>query len=251
MTTVLTCQGLQAGYAKGRPCVRDFSITVQESQILALLGPNGAGKTTTLLTLAGLLPSLGGSVDVNGSPVKSGHARAASRAGLVLVPDTRALFTGLTVSENLRLAVKGRRAWSAERERILDYFPRLKERESVRAGDLSGGEQQMLAIGRALAQHPRVLLVDELSMGLAPIIVERLLPVLRQAADDSATAVILVEQHVQLALEIADTALVLRHGQNVLQGDARTLAASPELIEQAYLGGYHGTQGDLTASSAS
>ncbi|WAC54018.1 ABC transporter ATP-binding protein [Gordonia sp. SL306] len=236
MTTVLRCDGLQAGYAKGRPCVRDLDLEVQRGEVLALLGPNGAGKTTAMLTLAGLLPSLGGTVEVDGTVVKAGHARAASRAGLVLVPDNRELFTTLTVEENLRLAVRARRRWTAERDAILDYFPGLRDRLRVQAGALSGGEQQMLAIGRALAQHPGVLLIDELSMGLAPVIVERLLPVMRQVADDTGTAVILVEQHVHLALEVADTALVLRHGVNVLRGAARTLAATPERIEQAYLG---------------
>ncbi|MCE4263286.1 ABC transporter ATP-binding protein [Rhodococcus sp. ACPA4] len=236
MTAVLKCTDMDAGYSQGRPCVRDFDLELREGEILALLGPNGAGKTTMLLTLAGLLPSLGGTVEITGHHVKSGHARSASDAGLVFVPDDRALFTTLTVEENLRLAVKSRRDWAASREKILGYFPELDKRLKVHAGALSGGEQQMLAIGRALIQHPKVLLIDELSMGLAPVIVERLLPVLRTVADATGTAVILVEQHVQLALTVADTALVLRHGDNVLQGDAAELAAHPHLIEDAYLG---------------
>ncbi|AZG45870.1 ABC transporter ATP-binding protein [Gordonia insulae] len=236
MTTMLGCQKVHAGYAKDRPCVRDFDVDLAAGEVLTLLGPNGAGKTTTLLTLSGLLPSLGGTVTVDGTVIKAGNARDAARAGLVLVPDNRALFTSLTVEENLRLAVKSRRAWPEERDSVLDYFPRLAERLRVAAGALSGGEQQMLAIGRALAQHPKVLLIDELSMGLAPVIVERLLPVIRRVADDTGTAVVLVEQHVQLALEIADTAVVLRHGNIVLEGDARKLAAHPEIIEDAYLG---------------
>ncbi|MYR06893.1 ATP-binding cassette domain-containing protein [Gordonia sp. SID5947] len=250
MTAALRCEGLQAGYAKGRPCVRDLDLEVRPGEVLALLGPNGAGKTTALLTLAGLLPSLGGTVEVSGTAVKSGHARAASRAGLVLVPDNRELFTTLTVEENLRLAVRARRQWTSERDAILDYFPGLRDRLQVQAGALSGGEQQMLAIGRALAQHPTVLLIDELSMGLAPVIVERLLPVMRQVADTTETAVVLVEQHVHLALEVADTALVLRHGVNVLEGDSRTLSATPELIEQAYLGAHHNGGGSETMAPA-
>ncbi|AFR49418.1 ABC transporter ATP-binding protein [Gordonia sp. KTR9] len=238
MSCVLACSDLDAGYSEGRPCVRGFDLELHEGEVLALLGPNGAGKTTILMTLAGLLPGLAGTVRIGGRGVKPGHARSASKAGLVLVPDDRALFTGLTVEDNLRLAVSSRRSWVAQRDIILGHFPRLAERMKVPAGALSGGEQQMLAIGRALVQHPKVLLIDELSMGLAPVIVERLLPIVRTVADTTGTAVILVEQHVQLALEIADTALVLRHGSNVLQGDAATLAASPELIENAYLGAH-------------
>ncbi|MFF3573266.1 ABC transporter ATP-binding protein [Nocardia jiangxiensis] len=233
MTTVLGCTEVDAGYAKGRPCVRGFDLSLAEGEVLCLLGPNGAGKTTLLMTLAGLLPGLGGTVTIAGTSVKPGQARAASRAGLVLVPDDRSLFTGLTVEQNLELARK--RSGPAVTD-IVDYFPRLGERLGVTAGMLSGGEQQMLAIGRALMQKPKVLLIDELSMGLAPVIVESLLPVIRRVADDNGTAVILVEQHVRLALETADTAIVLAHGRDVLRGSATELAADPEQIERAYLG---------------
>lgn len=250
MTTMLSCRKIHAGYAKDRPCVRDFDIDLTAGEVVTLLGPNGAGKTTTLLTLSGLLPSLDGTVTVDGTEIKAGNARAAARAGLVLVPDNRALFTSLTVEENLRLAVKSRRRWPQERDAILGYFPRLGERLKVAAGALSGGEQQMLAIGRALAQHPKVLLIDELSMGLAPVIVERLLPVIRRVADDTGSAVVLVEQHVQLALEIADTAVVLRHGNVVLEGDARELAKNPGIIEDAYLGAGEGHHPDAAQLGA-
>ncbi len=235
MSHVLTCTGLDAGYV-GRPCVRGLDVELAAGEVLALLGPNGAGKTTVLLTLAGLLPSLGGEMSIDGHKVKSGHARSAAKAGLVLVPDDRSLFTSLTVEENLRLSVRSRRAWPAERGSILETFPQLTDRLKVPAGALSGGEQQMLAIGRALVQHPKVLLIDELSMGLAPVIVERLLPIVRAVADNTGTAVILVEQHVQLALSVADTALVMRHGNRVLHGSASDLAATPAVIENAYLG---------------
>ena len=129
-------------------------------------------------------------------------------------------------------------------EMIFEYFPDLKRRVKVAAGNLSGGEQQMLAIGRALMQDPKVLLVDELSMGLAPVIVETLLPVIRKVADDTGAACVLVEQHVMLALEIADTAVVLAHGDVALQGDAKALAADETLIERAYLGGSADTEGE-------
>lgn len=233
MTAVLECSHVDAGYSQGRPCVRGFDLALGEGEVLSLLGPNGAGKTTLLMTLAGLLPSLDGTVAIAGTVVKSGRARASSRAGLVLVPDDRALFTGLTVKQNLELA---RRRSGPTVSAIIEYFAPLGERLNVAAGMLSGGEQQMLAIGRALMQQPKVLLIDELSMGLAPVIVESLLPVIRRVADDSGTAVILVEQHVRLALEIADTAIVLAHGRDVLRGNAADLAADPEQIERAYLG---------------
>ncbi|ASR03055.1 ABC transporter ATP-binding protein [Gordonia rubripertincta] len=231
-TPVLSCSGLSAGYA-GAPVIRDVDLSVHRGEILALLGPNGAGKTTTLLALAGLINRADGSVTLDGNTLRSGHSRQAAGHGLVLVPDDRALFTTLTTYENLKLA--GRK--KAKIDGVFDLFPRLRERTSVAAGSLSGGEQQMLAIGRALVQDPTVLLIDELSMGLAPVIVEQLLPVIRQVADDTGTAVILVEQHVRLALQTADRAVVLAHGTEVLSGDAGDLLAHPERIEAAYLGG--------------
>jgi branched-chain amino acid transport system ATP-binding protein len=234
MSAVLTCSGVDAGYVPGRPVLRNVNITLQAGQVLALLGPNGAGKTTLVLTIAGLRAPLAGAIGLGGVPVRPGSPRAAVKAGLVLVPDDRSLFKGLTVKENLKLAW---RRGTTTLETIFEYFPALKRRVKVAAGDLSGGEQQMLAIGRALMQDPRVLLVDELSMGLAPVIVEMLLPVIRKVADDTGAACVLVEQHVMLALEIADTAMVLAHGDVALQGDAKALAADETLIERAYLGG--------------
>jgi branched-chain amino acid transport system ATP-binding protein len=240
VNAVLTCSGVDAGYVPGRPVLRDVNITLEAGQVLALLGPNGAGKTTLMLTIAGLQAPLAGSIGLGGVPVRPGSPRAAVRAGLVLVPDDRSLFKGLTVTENLKLAS---RRGSATIETIFEYFPELKRRVKVTAGNLSGGEQQMLAIGRALIQDPKVLLVDELSMGLAPVIVEKLLPVIRKVADDSGAAVVLVEQHVMLALEIADAAMVLAHGDVALHGDAKALADDEGLIERAYLGQAAGAHG--------
>ena len=234
MSPVLTCSAVDAGYVPGRPVVRDVNISLEPSAVLALLGPNGAGKTTLMLTIAGLRPPLGGQIGLGGIPVRPGSPRAAVRAGLVLVPDDRSLFKSLTVTENLKLA--SRRGATTSIETIFDYFPELKRRVKVAAGNLSGGEQQMLAIGRALMQDPKVLLVDELSMGLAPVIVEALLPVIRRVADDTGAACVIVEQHVMLALEIADTAMVLAHGDVALHGDAKELAAKEARIERAYLG---------------
>ncbi|MEU5844356.1 ATP-binding cassette domain-containing protein [Rhodococcus sp. NPDC047139] len=233
MTTKLSATGLFCGYGRGRPCVRDVDIELHAGQVLAVLGPNGAGKTTLLLTLAGLLAPLGGSIDLDGTPVAAGNARAASKAGIVLVPDDRALFKSLTVVENLRLA---RRKGGPAIDEVIEYFPALGERRSIAAGMLSGGEQQMLALARAFVQAPKVLLVDELSMGLAPVVVESLLPVVRSFADDRDAAVVLVEQHVHMALSVADLAMVLRHGEVTTSGPAADLAASPRLLEQAYLG---------------
>jgi branched-chain amino acid transport system ATP-binding protein len=238
MSAILTCSGLDAGYVPGRPVLRNVDISLEKGTVLALLGPNGAGKTTLLLTIAGLQPPLAGHVGLGGNPVRSGSPRAAVKAGLVLVPDDRSLFKGLTVAENLRLASRpsAARRRATTMEMIFEYFPDLKRRVKVAAGNLSGGEQQMLAIGRALMQDPKVLLVDELSMGLAPVIVESLLPVIRRVVDETGAACVMVEQHVMLALEIADTAMVLAHGDVALRGDARELAADEARIERAYLG---------------
>jgi branched-chain amino acid transport system ATP-binding protein len=231
--SALTCSALAAGYTKGRPVVRGFELALEQGEVLALLGPNGAGKTTVLTTIAGLIPHLGGSIEVAGAGLNPGRPRAASRAGIVLVPDDRALFTGLSVKENLRLAGSKR---GTSVDTVLGYFPALGERLKVPAGMLSGGEQQMLAIGRALMQDPKVLLIDELSMGLAPIIVENLLPVVRRVATETGAAVVLVEQHVQLALGVSDRAIVMAHGTVVLQNTAQALLANPPDLERAYLG---------------
>jgi branched-chain amino acid transport system ATP-binding protein len=221
--------------------LRDVNITLEAGHVLALLGPNGAGKTTLMLTLAGLQAPLAGTIGLGGVAVRPGSPRAAVKAGLVLVPDDRSLFKGLTVTENLKLAA---RRGPTTIDTIFEYFPELKRRVKVTAGNLSGGEQQMLAIGRALMQDPKVLLVDELSMGLAPVMVEKLLPVIRKVADDTGAACVLVEQHVMLALEIADTAMVLTHGDVALQGEAKALAADESIIERAYLSGSTDAQGD-------
>jgi len=233
MTAILECRGLDAGYVAGRPVVRDFELTLAPGEVTALLGPNGAGKTTVLLTIAGLLPALGGTLAIDGKPLGTGKARAAARQGLVLVPDDRSLLTGLTVRQNLSLC---RRRGGTTVEQVLEYFPGLARRLRVEAGKLSGGEQQMLAVGRALMLDPRVLLIDELSMGLAPVVVEELLPIVRRVATETGAAVVLVEQHVGLALDAADHAVVLVHGERVLVRPGADLAADPSLVERAYLG---------------
>ena len=228
----LACRGYSGGRAE-TVVFRDLDLDVRAGTVLALLGPNGAGKSTLLLTLAGLLPAHAGTVTVAGEALRNGNAVAANRAGVVLVPDNRSLFTTLTVEENL--AVARRRGGPATRE-LLDVFPALEKRWGLRAGALSGGEQQMLAMARALVQQPRVLLVDEMSMGLAPLVVESLFDTVRRIASDHGAAIILVEQHVTLALTVADEAAVLNRGTIVLRGPATELRADAKRIERAYLG---------------
>jgi branched-chain amino acid transport system ATP-binding protein len=231
-TLVLDIRGLVAGHGSV-PVVRSLDLTAGKGTVLGLLGPNGAGKTTTMLTLAGLLPHMGGEVVVDGKPLPHGRPGKINAAGVVLVPDDRALFTTMTVRENLTIAD---RSGGPAIDEALDLFPALKPRLKVTAGALSGGEQQMLAVARGMVQKPRVLLIDEMSMGLAPVIVESMLPVVRRIADETGAVVVLVEQHVQLALEVADRAVVLVHGDVVLSGEAAALAKDPERLQAAYLG---------------
>jgi branched-chain amino acid transport system ATP-binding protein len=228
----LECRDLRGG--RGSTVVfRDLDLDVHAGTVLALLGPNGAGKSTLLLTLAGLLPAQAGTVAVDGVPLRNGNPVAASRAGVVLVPDNRSLFTTLTVEENLDVARN--RTGPAPRE-LLDVFPALDKRWGLPAGALSGGEQQMLAMARALIQQPKVLLVDEMSMGLAPLVVETLFDTVRQVASDHGAAIVLVEQHVKLALDVADEAAVLSRGSIVLRGAAPELRNDTTKLERAYLG---------------
>ena len=230
---LLRLTGLDAGY-EGVAVVRGLDLEVRPGEVVALLGPNGAGKTTTLLTVSGLLAPIGGTIDIlGGGPPSTRRPQEVARRGVAHVPEHRALFYDLTVRENLRLGTAhGRVAL----DRVLDYFPALAPMLDRKAGLLSGGEQQMLALGRALASEPRLLMVDEMSLGLAPIIVERLLPVLRRVVTDTGAGVLLVEQHVHLALEVADRAYVLNHGTVVASGAADDLAEQAELLEASYLG---------------
>lgn len=223
---------LSAGYENLR-VLRDVDLNVEGGSIAAVLGPNGAGKTTLLKACAGWLTRSGGEVRVDGAVLPAGKPVAASKAGIALVPEGRALFTTLSVDENMAVA---RRSGGPAIADMLELFPNLQPRRRVAAGNLSGGEQQVLSIARALVQRPRVLLIDEMSTGLAPTIVESLLPILRRVADETGAAIVLVEQHVRLALEVADHAVILVHGEVMLRGESERLAAMPEDLEAAYLG---------------
>ena len=229
---VLSIEGLTAGY-DGAPVIRDVSLHVGGGEIVALLGPNGAGKTTTLKAISGLVHPLRGRILFNGEDTSKIAAARLARQGIAHVPEGRGLFFGLTVAEHLRLGYRRERLDAAL---AYQYFPALEHLRDRRCGLLSGGEQQMLAMGRALARHPKLLLLDELSLGLAPVIVERLLPVVRRYADESRCGVVLVEQHIELALTIADRGCVLSHGEVVLRGEAGELRRNHELLISSYFG---------------
>ena len=230
----LAVRDLSAGY-RGVPVVRELNLEVRPGEVVALLGPNGAGKTTTLETIAGLNRPISGTVELSGENVGGKPAYVLARRSLALVPEGRALFPGLTVREHLRLA-GGRGQRASREEELLEMLPELRKCLGRKAGLLSGGEQQMLAVGRALVTRPRLLLVDEMSLGLAPVIVERLLPILRRAADELGSSVLFVEQHVALALEISDRAYFLTHGRIRLAGPAAELRDRRELLAASYLG---------------
>jgi branched-chain amino acid transport system ATP-binding protein len=237
----LVMRDVSAGY-RGIPVVRELNLEVRPGEVVALLGPNGAGKTTTLETIAGLNRPISGTVELSGQAVGGLPAHLLARQGLALVPEGRALFPGLTVREHLRLAggrasKKGaRKKVASSEEELLEMLPELRKCLGRKAGLLSGGEQQMLALGRALVTRPRLLLVDEMSLGLAPVIVERLVPILRRAADELGASVLFVEQHVALALEVSDRAYVLTHGRIGLEGPAAELRERRELLAASYLG---------------
>jgi ABC-type branched-subunit amino acid transport system ATPase component len=225
MTHVIETRGLCAGYG-GSPVVRALDLHVDAGEVVALLGPNGAGKTTSLLTIAGDLPAVSGEVRFFGEPERSSLQQRARR-GMSLVTDDRSIFFGLTGRENLRLA-------KCSEEDVLAQFPELAPHLDRTGGLLSGGQQQMLSVGRALASKPRIFLADELSLGLAPIVVQRLLAAVRSAADAGA-AVLIVEQHAHLALDVADRAYMLVNGQLRRAGSAAEFRGDIADIERSYL----------------
>jgi branched-chain amino acid transport system ATP-binding protein len=226
MTAALQLAGLTVGWG-AVPVVHDLDIQVDAGEVVALLGPNGAGKSTTIMAIAGALTPTSGTIRLGGASL-TGPPHRRARRGLSIVPEGRSVFMGLSTSTNLSL---GR----GSTERALELFPELVPLLDRRAGLLSGGEQQILTLARALASRPKVLVVDELSLGLAPMVVRRLLDAVRTAADRDGVGVLLVEQHARQALALADRGYVLRRGRVELEGAASDLLHRINEIEATYL----------------
>jgi branched-chain amino acid transport system ATP-binding protein len=217
--------------------LRDASLRVEQGEIVTLIGSNGAGKSTTLRTISGLLPPARGDIEFDGKPVRGWPPHRIVQGGLVQVPEGRRIFANLTVEENLQLAGftrTDRAAIRKDRDRALDLFPRVRERLQQQAGTLSGGEQQMLAIARALVARPKLLMLDEPSLGLAPQIVRSIFQVIREINHEG-TTILLVEQNANMALHVAHRAYVIEVGEIRREGPAAELAASEE-VRKAYLG---------------
>lgn len=234
--TILEVKNVSSGYGEVQ-ILWDTSLKLERGKLTSLVGSNGVGKTTLLRTMVGLLKPWQGSVSFDGQDVTRMSAYAKAARGLVLVPEGRQLFTDMTVYENLEMGAFTQRAkanFNQNLERAYDMFPRLKERSSQKSGTLSGGEQQMLAVARGLMAEPEILMIDELSLGLAPLLVLDLFGILRRLKNDGLT-MLLVEQNVQMALAISDYAYVLADGRVELEGPSRELAKN-EHVRTAYLG---------------
>jgi branched-chain amino acid transport system ATP-binding protein len=235
MTALLDIQGLRGGYGRVE-VLRGVDLHVNEGEIVALLGSNGAGKSTLNNLVCGIVPAWGGRVRFDGLDLSNAHYRSVVLAGLIQVPEGRRIFPNLTVLENLELGsfTRARARRAKNLERVFATFPRLQERVAQKAGTMSGGEQQMLAIGRGLMAEPKLLILDEPSLGLSPLLVEELFALIRRLHDDG-LSVLLVEQNVGQSLEIADRAYVLENGSVRFEGQPADLLASDEL-KRAYLG---------------
>lgn len=232
---LLQVRGLTAGFGAG-PVLFGIDLEVGQGELIALVGANGAGKSTTLGTLSGLVPATSGTVTFSGRDVTNARPEAIVKAGIAHVPQGRRLFGTVSVEKNLRLGayVRRDREIDADLARVLDYFPALKDKLTREAGTLSGGEQQMVAVGRGLMAKPKLLMVDELSLGLAPKVVDRLIDVMKEI-NAAGTALMLVEQDVLVALDVADRAYVLENGRIVLSGKASEVKDDPG-VRKAYLG---------------
>jgi len=227
---------LEVAYG-GIRAVRGIDLNVGRGELVSLIGANGAGKSTTLRAICGLVPIAGGDIVYDGASIKGAQSFQLVRKGLVMVPEGRGIFGQLTIAENLAMGGYSRKNQSEIRrdtEHVFELFPRLAERRDQSAGTLSGGEQQMLAMGRAMISRPRLLLLDEPSMGLAPLMVEKIFEVVRAIAAQGVT-ILLIEQNARLALEISQRAYVMESGQIILDGPSAALLDDPK-VRAAYLG---------------
>ena len=237
MSHLLEVRDLHGRYGNTQ-VLHGLNLDVAEGQVTALLGANGAGKTTTLRALCQLMVQTTGRITLAGVALNSRNTEQIARLGVGHVPDGRGTFMALSTEENLRLGAFSRASREGQTEdmdKVYGYFPRLRERASQQAGTLSGGEQQMLAIGRALMGRPRLLLLDEPSFGLAPLVVKDIFAIMRRINQEEKVAILLVEQNAKLALDIADTAYLLETGRVVLQGSSRDLRSN-DAVRRAYLG---------------
>ena len=236
MGTILKVDNINVYYGAIH-AIKGISFEVNEGEIVTLIGANGAGKSTTLQTVSGLLRSRTGSIEFNGENISHVPAHKLVYKGLAQVPEGRRIFLQMSVEENLEMGAFTQKnaGIDADLESVYEQFPRLRERKKQIAGTLSGGEQQMLAMGRALMSHPKLLMLDEPSMGLAPILVEQIFDIIRQLHKNG-TTILLVEQNAQMALSVADRAYVLETGKITLSGTGKELAESDE-VRKDYLGG--------------
>lgn len=235
MTALMAVEGLEASYGRIK-VLHGIDLSVRASGITALLGGNGVGKTTTIRAICGVIPARG-RLSLDGQSIAGLATEDIARRGVALVPDNRGTFGHLTVIENLKVGAYLRRDREVEAdiERFYAYFPRLKERSGQQAGTLSGGEQQMLALSRALMSRPKIVLLDEPSFGLAPLVVAEIFEILRQINAEQGLGMLLVEQNANMALKLADHAYVLEAGRVVLSGPADELARD-EAVRRSYLG---------------
>jgi branched-chain amino acid transport system ATP-binding protein len=230
MPPALRCRNLEVA-RDGLPCLRNLSLDARAGKTTVLLGANGAGKTTLMEAISGVIEISSGSVQLFGEEIGDLRPVARARRGMAAVEQGRTVFKAMTTLDNLSIVGD-----TAAIERALNYFPELRGRLRIKAGLLSGGEQQMLALARALVTRPKVLLIDEMSLGLAPLVVKRLLPLIRDLAREEQIAMLIVEQFALLALEVADHAYVVRKGEVTFDGEPTDLLNSPALLEAAYFG---------------